>query len=791
MKNYMKRIFLAVIFFIAIAISSTAQSTSALISQAKSMGFSEEDIRREAQKYLGGAAPAQTEGSTYDHAIPATAYTGRTNILNDERDSLATRIALLEYLQDLERRDTSNVFGHALFYNRNLDFSNSYNIPTPANYALCPQDEVIIDVWGDAVFNFKGVISPEGSVTLPNLGPVYLAGRKMDAAQRLLEQKFAAIYPGFKSDNPTTFLRISLGRIRSLKVNVVGDVNKPGSYDLPSLAPVFAALAKSGGPTAIAGVRDIKIYRAGKLFKEVDVYAFLFGKDNDSNLRLQDNDLIVVNPPKVRIEVAGEVRRPMLFDMLENETMEDVLTYAAGFTAQAYRASVTLTRFADGSVKTYNVIPSQFNTFKIKDGDKITIQRWMANDESIVSVLGAVKVPGSYAISADLKTARQLVDLAGGLLPNASTQHAYIERYDKNRQPININFSLEDLMDGKISIALEPEDVLHVISLDSLREDYTVKINGRIHNENTYPFREGMTLHDLVYMAGGFSDGASLTNIDIARRIFDPQTGDSEEIAEIITCDITGNPESYDTPLQPYDIVMVRNLPNYKEQKTIHVKGEVAYEGYYVISTPTVLLSEVIAKAGGTLRTAYLAGAFVERLIKEEEMAKFERIKQIAEKSEVIDTNFVKSLSSLETYKIAVDLKDALNNPGSAKDLVLNDGDVVYVPMINNIVTIRGCVYSSNTVIYDDAASLRDYINQAGGYTQHARRCKVYVIQANGKITTRASKGGIKITPGCEIVVPQKEKRRDISPAEVITTSTGISSFATTILSLVNLISRL
>lgn len=865
-KTYL---FLLSALFAAALSAQTAAEFEMAKQLARQAGYSESEINAMVSKQTGASS-----GSAGATATQNTAVVTRVSTIEEEQAVVAAKIE-----EDKNVADTINddVFGRAIFRNPDLNFIPSYNIPTPANYQLAAGDEIVIDVWGGTYTNYIFTISPEGSITVPNMGPIYLSGQTIDSAEKLLKQRLSQIYSGMDGDNPNTFMRVTLGKLRSFSITVSGDAQRPGTYTLPSLSTVYSALHLAGGPNNLGSIRDIKLYRNGKLFKTLDVYDFIVGGSLEDNIRLEDNDLIRIEPYRSYVRIEGPVRRPMIYELTDKETVKDLVAYAGGFAKAARTDKAHIVRTNGSGTETFDIDANQFATFKLKDGDVVSILSDMSKELNIVTINGEVWFPGEYALQKGMTKLSELVKVAGGIKETTFLERGYLVRLDSVRNPYAINFSLQNVLNGTENIELKNEDVVHIYSLEQMRSQYTVITTGAFNNPQTidfrpgmtlkdavllsgnfrdyaymergyiirmtperYPiaisfvpkditdgtsdlvlepedsiivssidemrskyyvrtvgevrnpqnieFREGLTLQDVILLSGDFLHSASLISIEIARRnIVNAESAEnSDTVAHVIPINWLEEPEKHEMLLQPYDIVIVHRSPVFKEQKLVTIDGEVVFAGSYVIESNVVRLSDIINRAGGFTRDAYVKGAYVMRTLSIDEL---NVIEEAVNQGERLDSTIVTELENVRTYRIGIDVEKALKKPGSIDDMVLRDGDVIHVPLMNSVVTVRGLgVLTENTVVYRDDYKWKDYVKEAGGFNTRAAKRLAYIAKPNGTMATRRSKGGLKVIPGSEIVVPQKDhkEKRPMTAPEIVSLSTGVVSLATIITSLVN-----
>lgn len=744
---------------------------------ARSYGYSDSEINSMINKQQSGGATASAQ------AVPQVARTVTTSEVVAGLDVSAVGGSALQAEND-------GIYGHDIFKSPDLNFVPSYNMPTPADYKLAPGDEIVVDIWGAVYMNISQTISPEGSITIPDLGPIYLTGHTINETEKILKGQLSRIYSGIAGDNPTTFLRVSLGRIRSFTINVVGDVERPGTYTLPSLSTIFSSLYLAGGPTRIGSIRDIKVYRNNKLYKSFDVYDFIVDGDFSANIRLEDNDLIKVGPYTNLVSIGGKVKRPMTYEIKDGETVQDVLYYAGGFAKDANVASVHLTRVRGDRKESYDIAANNFSSFKLTNGDAISVRANIGENRNIVSIGGPVWHPGSYAISDTLTTLSQLIKAAGGLKEDTYLERGYIERLNENRVKTALHFSVKNVISGSEDVVLMNNDDIRLFTNDELVNRTLIYVDGEVNNPSQFVYRPGMTLGDALLLSGGFTVGAAISNIDVARRNFnDGSKSESDTIATVFNFNLIEHPEANDFALEPYDAIFVRVAPNYKKQQRIRVTGEVIFPGSYVVEKNVVRLSDIIKRCGGFNQDAYVQGAVLERQLTDEEYDRTLTALRFAQQKTGDSTTFT-SADLQRSYTIGIDLKKAVENPGSYSDIILRENDVIRVPKMNNTVKITGGVLYKNVVAYDPDLKVKDYVAMSGGYLKRAKKSGIYIVYMNGTVATKKSHGGLKIEPGCEIVVPMKEEshKRPVTAAEIMSIATSTASLATMVISMINIL---
>lgn len=694
---------------------------------------------------------------------------------------------------------TQQIFGHNIFDNEYLTFEPNVNVATPVNYRLGPGDEVIIDVWGASQTTIRQTISPEGSVLVDNLGPVYLNGKTVKEANNYLMQEFTKIYAGVSGSTPNTQIKLTLGEIRSIQVNVMGEVVTPGTYTLSSFASVFHALYQAGGVNKIGSLRTIKVVREGNVIADLDVYDFLMkGKMND-DIRLQDGDVIIVNPYQSLVQILGKVKRPMFYEMKPNETIATLLKFSGSFTGDAYKKAIRVLRKSSGrEQQIFNVDEMDYSVFRVDDGDVLTVDSVLERFENRIEVRGAVYREGLYQLSGEVNTVKQLIKKAEGIRGDAFLNRAVINRENEDLTHEIIPIDLKGLLNGTVAdIPLQKNDILFIPSIHDLQEEATVTIHGQIGAPGTYLFSENMTIEDLVLQAGGLLEAASTTKIDVSRRIKNPKSHDDNNIVgQTFTFDLKdglliGN-GSGDFHLQPFDEVYIRKSPAYRKQKNVLVIGEALFTGNYALTKKNERLTDLVAKAGGVTSDAYVKGARLIRTMTEEEIRRKEDAMRMAAMKTGADSISMKLIDTEinNTYTVGISLDKALEKPGSDYDMVLREGDVLFIPEYVSTVKINGAVMYPNTVLYREGEDLRYYINQAGGYASGAKKRKAYVVYMNGTVSRLKSKNKNAIEPGCEIIVPSKDPRKRMSAAEVIGMGTSAASIATMIATMVNLFQK-
>lgn len=675
----------------------------------------------------------------------------------------------------------SRIYGHDLFDSSELSFEPNANMATPQNYRLGPGDEVIIDIWGASEDNIRQEISPDGRIMISQLGPVYLNGLTVAEANKQIKNVFAKKYSGVGSD---TDINLTLGNVRSIQIDVLGEVQMPGSFRMSPFSNVFHALYNAGGINDIGSLRNIEVIRNGKRIATLDVYDYLFKGKDTGNVRLQEGDVIIVPTYTELVEVDGNVKRPMLYELKSNESLNKLLEYAGGFSGDAYSDAVRVTRQNGIEKELFTVTKNEYPSYMLRDGDIVTIGKVTDLYSNQVDISGSVYRPGSYAISDNMKTLRQLIESAEGLTDDAYLERALIYREKPDRSLEVIAFNLGDIMSGLTSdIELNKNDVITIINANSIKELGNFTIQGLVKNPGQYSYAEGTSLEDLILQAGGLLEGASTVRIDISRRIVDQNATDAtDQIAEIFTVDIenglgVGNKTS-EFILKPYDLVQVRKSPTYEAQQVMAIQGEVLYPGNYVIEERNERISEIIKRSGGLLKSAYIKGAYLQRKVTEEEKAKLEETRRLAmsNKNNENDSITIEDIKINEYNTVGINLEKAVNNPGSTYDFTVRDGDILVVPEMQSTVNISGDVLSPNTVVFVPGKKLSYYIDQAGGYGERARKNKAYIVYLNGSVTKAKRK--TEIEPGCQIIVPSKPESQSFDWTKVLSIANTLGSLA-------------
>ena len=694
-------------------------------------------------------------------------------------------------------RTEMSVYGREVFRSRNMTFAPSENMATPKNYRLGPGDEVIIDVYGRNQATFRGTISPEGSINHDVLGPVFLNGKTVEEAERYLKRRLSSIYGGLGSGSGTD-MRLTLGQIRTIQINVMGDVASPGTYVLSGFATAFHAIYRAGGVVEPGTLRNIKVVRGNKTVATVDVYEYMMKGTQESDIRLEEGDVVLVAPYSEMVQVQGAVKRPMFFELKEGETVADLLTYAGGFALGANEESVAVFRQDAKALEVRSVPSQEFGTFSLKNGDRIEVGVSQTRFQNRTAISGAVYLPGTYELG-DVRTAKGLVQKAGGLLPEAFTDRVVVYREHPDRTQEVFSLNLTEIMNGtKPDFVLQNNDELMIASKEDLKDRGTMSISGMVNNPGTFPFANNTTIEDFIIMAGGLKDGASTSRVDVTRRKKDSNglvaTNDIGEMYSFSLKDglVADGDRSF--VLEPYDEVLVRQSPSYNVQRHFSVTGEVNFPGEYTLTSREERVSDLIKKAGGLTSFAYVQGARIVRRATAEEIRLAKEAKEVLQsmvdttKTNVLDNE--EDEATLAYYNVALDLESALLAPGGTADVVLREGDRIEVPVRSSVVRIHGAVMYPTAVTYNSRMSGFDYINAAGGFSQNARRNKAYVVNMGGR--AKKLKLTTKIEPGSEIYVPEKaDTGKKFDPSTLIAVSSAAASMGTLGITVVTLINTL
>lgn len=739
----------------------------------------------------------QQNQNTSNINTPTSRPTLRKDVTSEtyalRNDSIAR---LLEYQREYGLLEDNKpvIFGKNIFNQKNLSFLPNMNIPTPEDYKLGPGDEIVIDIWGASQASLQQIISPEGSIVVDRLGPVYLNGMTIREANSYIQQKFSSVYSGIGNEGGSSQIKLTLGQIRTIQINILGEVAVPGTYALSSLSSVFHALYNAGGINDIGSLRSIQLYRKGKLIKTIDIYQYLLNGNASGETRLMDGDIIMVPPYISLVEIVGKIKRPMFYEMTVTETLSDLIKYSGGFTGDAYKEKIDITRKTGKYDKAYTVSSKDFENFILDDKDSIFVSAGLNQFDNRVEIKGAVFRPGYYEVGEQIKTIKNLIEKAGGIKENAFLNRAILtrEKADLTRETVPIN--LKNLLEGRTAdINLKKNDMLLVASDSVLVELGSFTIYGDVQTPGEYDYAEGTSIEDLIIKAGGLLKSASLAKVDVSRRIVDPLSIESPNvIADIYTFNIK-NGLVVDGPpdfvLSPYDQVYIRRSPGYIEQRNIEIAGEVLFPGRYALKEKTERLSDIVKRAGNLTPHAFSAGA---RLLREKTIMEMtEERKAMQALSKGLKDSISTDLLNIDPYySVGIELDKAIANPKSEYDLVLREGDQLIVPEYDNTVKINGSVMYPNTVLYKKGQKVSYYINQAGGYSDLAEKKRAYIVYMNGTVAKVKGSNRDAIQPGCNIVIPSKEQKDKMSLAQILSLGTSVTSMASVVALLINNLSK-
>jgi protein involved in polysaccharide export with SLBB domain len=784
------------------AFAITDQQVIDYIKQQTAAGKSEQQIGKELM--AKGVTPEQAKRikaqlESQQHGETQATRQTVTSAESERKHNAAEDVSVssIENMQrEIEKGDAMSgsgrkIYGHQVFNSQSLTFEPSENLATPQNYRLGPGDEVVIDIWGTSEDHMRQTISPEGSIMISQIGPVYLNGLTIKDANQHIKSAFSRKYAGM--NDAETDIQVTLGQVRTIQVDILGEVATPGTFRMSPFSSVFHALYRAGGINDIGSLRNIQVLRNGKKVAGVDIYDYLFKGKTSGNIRLQEGDVIIVPPYEQLVNIDGNVKRPMYYEIKPDETVKSLLDYAGGFTGDAYGGMVRLSRQSGTENELYNIDRGEFATYRLQDGDIITVGTILDRYANRVELKGAVYRPGMFAIGDGLKTVRDLIDKADGVTEDAYTDRVLLYREGPEKQLEVVALDLKDILRGAApDITLKRNDMLVISSVNELEERGDVYIGGQVARPGAYPYAANSTVEDLIFQAGGLLEGASTARVDISRRIVDPSaTEATNQLAQEFTVSIenglaVGKGKGF--RLKPYDRVEVRRSPGYAPQETVAIDGEVLFAGTYTLRKRNERLSEFVTRAGGLIDGAYIKGAHLSRRLSESELAARKEALRLAmsnNSENMGDSIAIDKIDLSNMYNVGINLEKALANPGSDYDLVLMPGDSLYVPEKQSTVKISGDVMFPNAVIYEPGKKLSHYINQAGGYGQRAKKGKAFIVYMNG--TVARAKRNTPIEPGCHIIVPSKPQNGGTDWSKILTLTTGFMSVATMVATIPNL----
>ena len=779
--------------------AKAGSSQSQIVTKLVQRGVNIDQIRRVRSKYekqirsrgLSGVADEATSelnsrmrsnNSELTEEI-TSGKSGTKSQLNDDADLLYEETIQQGDMEGaVDALDTKKVFGHDIFNNKLLSFEPNMNIATPQDYVLGPGDQLVIDVYGASQKSYQLTVSPEGTVTVPDYGPITVSGMTVAAANSRIRASLGSRYS-------SSSLKVSVGQTRTILVNVMGEVVQPGTYHLSAFASVFHALYAAGGINDLGTLRNVRVLRGGNLVTIVDIYEYILNGRLAGNIRLKDGDVIQVGPYDCLVNVMGNVKRPMYYEMRANESVSTLLKYAGGFSGDAYRKSVRLIRKSGERFGVFNIDEFEQASFKVADGDAVQVDAMLDRFENMVEISGAVFRPGQYRLGEQVTTVRGLIEQADGLTEDAFTAHAVLHRMRADRSLEIIPVDVAGIMGGTVAdIPLANEDVLFIPTQSELISNRYVQINGEVLSPGRFQWAANMTIEDLVMKAGGLTDAASVAKVTVSRRLVDPKaTEATSDLAKTYSFSLKDGFVIDGTPgftLEPYDIVQVFRSPGFHTPRTITVEGEVNFAGSYTLEKKNQRLSDLVKMAGGITEDAYVEGARLERRMNETELA----MQTVRMSQESDDSVAVEKVQQSDVYRVGIRLEEALKNPGGDADVVLREGDRLIIPEYEGTVKISGDVMYPNTVAYTDGKDYRWYVRQSGGFGDRAKKRKAYVIYPNG--TMAQVNHGAKITPGCEIIVPSKPKREAITTAQWVGIGSTVASIGTMVATIIYMITK-
>lgn len=801
----MRRILLSLLMFCSLsALAMTDDQVIAYIKQQSAAGKTEQQIGKEL--LAKGVTPEQAERIKARFEAQQGSETAVTtqsvSSMNRERRHDSSNDVTVGKMDEIDREideggdgivSARQIYGHKVFNSRALTFEPSDNLATPQNYRLGPGDEVIIDIWGTSEDHLRQTISPEGSIMISQVGPVYLNGMTIADANRHVKGIFAKKYAGVT--DAETDVQVTLGQVRTIQVDIMGEVATPGTFRLSPFSSVFHALYRAGGINSIGSLRNIQVLRNGKKIAGVDIYDYLFDGKTAGNIRLQEGDVIIVPPYEQLVNIDGNVKRPMYYEIKPGETIQTVIDYAGGFTGDAYSGMVRLARQSATENELYNIDREEFASYRLKDGDILTVGTILDRYANRVELKGAVYRPGMFAINKELSTVGQLIKKADGLTDDAYADRVLLYREGPELQLEVLSLDLKAILNGTApDVKLKRNDLLVISSIKEIQDRGQLSIQGHVARPGTYPFADNTTLEDLILQAGGLLDGASTARVDISRRIVNPSsTTPTEQLSENYSISVVGGlaqGEGQNFIMKPYDVVIVRRSPGYVPQEMVNIGGEVLFAGNYALEKRNERLSSIISRAGGLIEGAYTKGAYLTRKLTDEEYKMRQETLRLAMSNQDGHGDSI-SLSKIQVsdrYSVGIDLEKAIAYPGSTYDVIVQPGDVLFIPEQQSTVKIAGDVMFPNTVVFVPGKKLSYYIDQAGGYGQRAKKGKAFIIYMNGSVAK--AKRNTPIEPGCQIIIPSKPEKMGTDWTKVLALATSFSSVATMAATITNIFKK-
>lgn len=801
----MRRILLSLLMFCSLsALAMTDDQVIAYIKQQSAAGKTEQQIGKEL--LAKGVTPEQAERIKARFEAQQGSETAVTtqsvSSMNRERRHDSSNDETVGKMDEIDMEideggdgivSARQIYGHKVFNSRALTFEPSDNLATPQNYRLGPGDEVIIDIWGTSEDHLRQTISPEGSIMISQVGPVYLNGMTIADANRHVKGIFAKKYAGVT--DAETDVQVTLGQVRTIQVDIMGEVATPGTFRLSPFSSVFHALYRAGGINSIGSLRNIQVLRNGKKIAGVDIYDYLFDGKTAGNIRLQEGDVIIVPPYEQLVNIDGNVKRPMYYEIKPGETIQTVIDYAGGFTGDAYSGMVRLARQSATENELYNIDREEFASYRLKDGDILTVGTILDRYANRVELKGAVYRPGMFAINKELSTVGQLIKKADGLTDDAYADRVLLYREGPELQLEVLSLDLKAILNGTApDVKLKRNDLLVISSIKEIQDRGQLSIQGHVARPGTYPFADNTTLEDLILQAGGLLDGASTARVDISRRIVNPSsTTPTEQLSENYSISVVGGlaqGEGQNFIMKPYDVVIVRRSPGYVPQEMVNIGGEVLFAGNYALEKRNERLSSIISRAGGLIEGAYTKGAYLTRKLTDEEYKMRQETLRLAMSNQDGHGDSI-SLSKIQVsdrYSVGIDLEKAIAYPGSTYDVIVQPGDVLFIPEQQSTVKIAGDVMFPNTVVFVPGKKLSYYIDQAGGYGQRAKKGKAFIVYMNGSVAK--AKRNTPIEPGCQIIIPSKPEKMGTDWTKVLALATSFSSVATMAATITNIFKK-
>lgn len=794
-KKISEVIVLAICALLAFSVNASAQmSDEAVYSYAKdavAAGKSQDVIIKE----LAARGVTRTQAERIKRKLEETGE------LQEETETVATanrertvteRVdtkAIAETASTAPETDSITVYGRDIFTTANLTFAPSVNLPTPENYVLGPGDEVIIYIWGTNEATIRQTISPDGIISIETIGLVNLNGKTVKEANSYMKKMLGRIY-SVDGENAKSEIKLTLGNIRTIQVNVMGEVAVPGTYSISSLSNIFHAVYRAGGVSKLGTLRDIQLVRKGKKIASLDIYDFILNGKAPIDIFLQEGDVVLVPTYSSLVQVEGSVKRPMYYELKENENIASIINYAGGFTGNAYKNNLSVIRQNGREYQVYTVDSNNYSTFTLVDGDKLNIGEMLDRYENKLEIQGAVYRPGIYQLGNEIKTVKQLIAKADGLKGDAFTNRALLHRENDDLSRETIALDLKAIMNGSAAdVELQKNDIVFIASIYDLKERGTITVVGEVVKPGAFEFAENTTIEDIIIQAGGLLESASIAKVDVSRRVKNSTSTEANStLTELYTFSIKDGfviDGENGFVLQPYDQVYVRRSPGYKAQHHVQVQGQVVFEGIYALSSTNERLSDIIKKAGGITDWAYVKGARLNRVITPEERVRMKSTVEMLNRGK--DSIDVTKLELGNSYYVGIDLEAALKNPGSDADIVLREDDIIMVPELLNTVKISGNVMYPNVVSYSSNMSVKDFVEMAGGYGFKSKKNKAYIIYMNGQVARARQNSKKVVEPGCEIVIPQK-RQNEGALQNILSIATTSASLATMIASITNLV---